>query len=516
MAILFCWAATLGWLLRRQVFPASQPGIESTEWPVPPASAFYIARIGGHQVGVASITIDTLPQGVRVNEDLRLDLPPSADSGIRRVTIHLNVLYSRTLRLRSWTTGVRADTVQTLMTGRVRGDSLLVIYSSSAEAAETVTARLTDPVVPPGAVPMRLAYLKEIRAGRPYSMPVFDPVVLQRFQAEGSVAAESLFVVSDSAVYDSTRQQWVPARVDSLHVWCLNGEEQGLPVHRCVDQHGLLVRASTPWGISLERSAFEIVTVNYRDRKSRERLRAGTHSPLEPLAPGLAVGRVVPPLQRLAVRVGAADSAFSATAPPGPNGGGQRWSGDTLVVTRADPTALAAAYRLPADSEKFRLELTAEALIQADDPQVQTEASRVLGVEREPRAAAQRLAEWIIREIRGPDTNHVRLASAVQTLNSRQGDPDARVLLFVAMARAAGLPARVSTGVRRVERGFRYDAWPEVYLAGWVPVDLERGRVPADASRLRFRTGGLGRPADLAPWLGGLRLEVVAEERTKN
>ncbi|MGH7703144.1 MAG: transglutaminase domain-containing protein, partial [Gemmatimonadales bacterium] len=448
----------------------------------------------------------------RVNEDFRLDLPASADSRNRRVTIHLNTLYSRTLRLRSWTTGVRADTVQTLMTGRVRGDSLLVVYSSSAEAAETVTARLTDPVVPPGAIPMRLAYLKVVRAGRSYSVPVFDPVTLQRFQAEGSVVAESLFIVPDSAVYDSTRQRWVPAHVDSLHAWCLNGEEQGLPVHRCVDEHGLLVRASTPWGIALERSAFEIVTENYRDRASRERVGAGGNPPLQLLAPGLAIGRMAPPLQRLAVRVGIADSNFSAAAPAGPNGGGQRWSGDTLVVTRVDSTALAAAYRLPADGEKFPSELRAEALMQADDPRVQTQASRVVGIERDPRAAAQRLAEWIAREIPGPDTNHVRLASAVQTLDSRRGDPDARVLLFVAMARAAGLPARVSTGVRRVERGFRYDAWPEVYLAGWVPVDLEQGRVPADASRLRFRTGGLGRPADLVPWLGGLRLKVVAEE----
>jgi len=45
---------------------------------------------------------------------------------------------------------------------------------------------------------------------------VFDPVALTERQLSLAVGAESTFVVSDSAAYDSTARAWVPVRFDTV------------------------------------------------------------------------------------------------------------------------------------------------------------------------------------------------------------------------------------------------------------------------------------------------------------
>jgi transglutaminase-like putative cysteine protease len=74
-----------------------------------------------------------------------------------------------------------------------------------------------------------------------------------------------------------------------------------------------------------------------------------------------------------------------------------------------------------------------------------------------------------------------------------------------------GLPARTAVGVMYHPRygRFYYHAWPEVWLGQWVAVDPTWGQFPADASHLRFITGGLARQVELVRLLGRLRIDVV-------
>jgi len=82
-------------------------------------------------------------------------------------------------------------------------------------------------------------------------------------------------------------------------------------------------------------------------------------------------------------------------------------------------------------------------------------------------------------------------------------------VLYVALARAAGIPARTAAGLLYLDERFYYHAWSEVYLGDWVAVDPTLGQFPADAAHLRFVVGGLARQVELLPILGRLRLEVL-------
>jgi transglutaminase-like putative cysteine protease len=121
---------------------------------------------------------------------------------------------------------------------------------------------------------------------------------------------------------------------------------------------------------------------------------------------------------------------------------------------------------------------------------------------------AERINTWVHDSV----TNRITFGvpSALQVLESRVGDCNEHTQLFVALARAVGLPARIAAGLAYVDGKFYYHAWPEVLLADWVAVDPTFGQFPADAAHLRFVVGGLTHQVELLRLMGNLKIDVLA------
>ena len=80
-----------------------------------------------------------------------------------------------------------------------------------------------------------------------------------------------------------------------------------------------------------------------------------------------------------------------------------------------------------------------------------------------PRAQAERLTRHVNAILEKKPT--VSLPSAREVLRTRVGDCNEHTALYVALARALGIPARIAVGLVSVRGAFYYHAWPEVYLA---------------------------------------------------
>ena len=211
-------------------------------------------------------------------------------------------------------------------------------------------------------------------------------------------------------------------------------------------------------------------------------------------------------LSRLAVRLEGAPLDGWALA-----GGRQTLEGDTLSVRREAPTSLVPGYPLPMRrGGRFEDELRPERLLQADDPAIIALAERIRGETRNPRVAAERLVRWV------HDSLEKRISfsipSATQVLRARAGDCNEHAQLYVALARAMGIPARTAAGLAYVGGKFYYHAWPEVFLGDWVAVDPTFGQFPADAAHLRFVIGGFSKQAELLRLIGRLRIDVVSTD----
>lgn len=125
--------------------------------------------------------------------------------------------------------------------------------------------------------------------------------------------------------------------------------------------------------------------------------------------------------------------------------------------------------------------------IDCDDAAVVDAADRVLRGTSRPGVRVTRLLEFTARHL--DDGVVVSEPSASELLRSRRGDCTEHVRLFVALARAANIPAREVTGLVWLDdeqRTFAWHAWAEVELSGrWRPVDPTAGRSPAHAAHVR-------------------------------
>ena len=129
--------------------------------------------------------------------------------------------------------------------------------------------------------------------------------------------------------------------------------------------------------------------------------------------------------------------------------------------------------------------LAASAYIQSDHPDIQTKVEEILGDEVNAWNAAEKLCRWVYTSI-----NDKRMSggfgSSLTTLESLSGDCTEHTVLFIALARAAGIPARICSGIVFAKDAFYYHFWPEVYVGRWVQMDPTLDQVVADANHIQL------------------------------
>ena len=502
IAIFAAWGASLGWLVKREFFRTTGARLAEAALSVPPGAVYYRLDLGGQQVGFASSTVDTLANAIRVQDVLTIDVP--ALGRLHRTTAKSDAALSRALRLESVTAEFDGDIGRFTAHGDVVGDSVLVITLVSAGDTQTTRVRLTRPIVLPTVLPLRLAFGAELKSGSRYTIRTFDPLLLAERDVAVTIAAESTLVVADSADYDSTAMAWVPVRFDTVRAFRIDQEANGVETSAWIDAQGRVVRAASPVGFTMERSPFEIAYENFRRRDTARVARASA----EPRAGDIvATTAIAARIRSAPADVGTLRVRLSGVSLAGLDlaGGAQRLRGDTLEVHRQEVPA--AAYRLPAADTALRPYLLPEPLIQSGDARVRAQARQLAGRERDPALVAERLTHWVYGHVEKRLT--VSVPSAVQVLAARRGDCNEHTVLYVALARAAGLPARAAAGLVHLDGRFYYHAWPEVWLGDWVAVDPTLDQFPADATHLRFVVGGLARQVELVRMIGKLKLEVL-------
>lgn len=505
LGVLALWIAGLGVLVRRELFRPPLERLADAGMRVTPGAQYYAVLQRGQQIGFASSTVDTTEGDITVVDYLVADLPIAGK--LHRASARSSARLSRTLRVSSFTLDVDADLTPIKVSGRVTGDTMvLVLGGMRGVPVDTQRIALQGPVLLPTLVPLAVALGEQPKVGDSFTLPVFDPVAMAPRDTKVSVAAESSFVLHDTSVVNPATKRWEGALPDTVRAWRLstsNGGRTGF--EGWVDEQGRIVRVSELLGLTLEARPYEVAFQNW---KIDEAARGESVTADRDIYETTAISARKPlrsNLRQLRVALSGVDlTGFDV------KGYRQRLVGDTLTITREDSSALRARYRLPAGgrSGAMALFLDAEPLLEVRNPEIQHLARRLRGAETDPRVVAERINRWVYDSLRKEIT--VGVPSAVATLHARVGDCNEHTQLYVALARAAGIPSRVAAGLTYLDGKFYYHAWPEVWLENWVAVDPTFGQFPADASHLRFTVGGLGRQADLLGLMGALHIDVLS------
>jgi hypothetical protein len=497
------WAVVVGFHIRREYFKPVAMRLALGARGLSPGSDFYIVRMNGQAIGFASSRLDTIASGFTFEDMIVLDVP--AMDTVHRAIARTRLTVGKSLDMRTFEFVLQSGVGNFSVRGETRGDSALDLTVGAGGGAQKSTIAIDSAFVMDAALPMRIAASGQLMVGRELRVRVFDPSILASRDALVRILATEDVVVSDSAAVDPATQRWRSARSDTLRTWKIEQRMGSIAVTTWVDEDGKVVRADSPLGFTLEKTEYELATQEWRASQSSGKLAAGYGTLIEgtAISSNVDLGDVQRP--ELRVRLLNVDLAGFDLA-----GGRQRLHGDTLVIRRELLPAHAASYALPFNAQgnaQLASQLQAETLIQANDPRIIALARQIAGGETEPTRVSRKLNEWIYKELDKEIT--LSVPSALQVLEARKGDCNEHTVLYVALARALGLPARTAVGLVYVRGRFYYHAWPEVWLDRWVAVDPTLGQFPADASHLRFIIGNLAQQIELIRLIGRLRLEVI-------
>lgn len=191
-----------------------------------------------------------------------------------------------------------------------------------------------------------------------------------------------------------------------------------------------------------------------------------------------------------------------------------------VTVRGIAPEAIAAAAGAegwPADEEPTAADRAANNLVQSDDATVKALAAEAAGQETQPVEVALRLEKFVHERIKSKNFSQA-LATAAEVAKSLEGDCTEHAVLLAAMARARGLPARVTIGLvyMQSQQAFGYHMWNEIYIdKHWVPFDATLGQGGIGAAHLKLahsnlkETNALTCFLPVAQVLGQVSIEVL-------
>jgi hypothetical protein len=508
--VVLAWVVALGWQVRRAYFPPELTRLAEAMLTLDPGTHFYEIRMGGRTIGTSSSRLDTVPEGFRLDDLTQLDLVAMGEAG--SVVLRTSATLSNTLRMLEFDFALQSGAGSFEARGRVEGDTLLTVrFEAAGTGEEEVRFRVAEAPLVSSMLPIRLAKGGELRAGRTVRYPVFDPSTVSNRVVEVEVLEEGTFMLVDSAAVDAETGRWHPARERAVEAWRIVERYGGVQVESWIDGDGRILRSSSPLGFSLERTDFELA----RQARDEDRLRTERDFAAGDAAGDLVFSTAIASNARLDDADGYDELRFRLSGVVlddlDLDGGRQRLVGDVLTVTREPWSGLEPGYALPYPRMDLREALEPEPLVQSGDPRIREAAERMVRrggrVPSDPRVVAERLTDGVHALLRKEVV--FALPSALSVLESRRGDCTEHTVLYVALARSLGLPARTAVGLVYLEGAFYYHAWPEVWLGRWVAVDPTFGDVPAGAAHLRFITGTLARQVEVARLVGTLGIEVL-------
>lgn len=263
IVIVLAWAAGLAAFAQRELSRTEAERLAESALRVAPGATYFAVWRDGKHVGYASTTIDTLPARIQVTDYLVSDV--AAGDTLRRETLRTRVRLTRGLVLREFFVQETTDSVPRLVRGRVLSDSILEFVERSPVGPRGRTTDSSRRVIrdaltaAPLVAPVTMLG-GQARLGRVTNFVVLNPSSGATQAAQVKLAAESLFVVPDSAAYDAPAARWRSVHNDSVRAWRLDGVAGTM----WVDAEGRTVRHELPDGTTLQRTAYELAFENWR------------------------------------------------------------------------------------------------------------------------------------------------------------------------------------------------------------------------------------------------------------
>ena len=476
VAIVLFWCLMNFLLFKRQWWAAPAPvNLRAVESITEASEEWWSIHYRGEKIGYASQTIEPKAIGYRLKDEslLRLNLLGTSQNA----TTRLNMEVDKEWVLESFDFDLQSNELRFRARGRVAPGKLILEVVSAGNSTRQELPLTQPPYLSAALKP--LAATQQLEPGKEHFFSTFDPATLSNQLTSLTIEGRAEIRLGD--------------RVEPA--MRIRQRFKGLSVVSWIDGQGRTLKEESPGG-------FAIIRATRQEAKS---LDASRSVPLD-LISQTAVRPNAPiadseTKDTLRLALSGFDLANFAL-----HGGRQRLGGDRLEIRREiiDPRK---SFSVPLQDPRWKSFLQPTVFLQSDHPEIRSLAAKIIAGEKDALKAAMRIKNWVYREIAKVPT--VSVPNALDVLKSRRGDCNEHTVLFNALARAAGIPARTAVGVVYLRDDFYYHAWSEVWLGEWISLDSVLNQFPADVTHIKFLEGDIDRQIDILQLIGNLKIEVL-------
>jgi hypothetical protein len=429
----------------------------------------------GEKIGYANQIIEPKSQGYEIRDysELRLRLLGTNQTALSKLRMDVD----REWALDKFDFELQSGEVRFKASGRFAPGRLEVETSSAGHRAARE--------IPLTQKPYLLAALKpfvatqQLEEKKDHYFSTFDPATLSQQTTKVVVEGREVIRVGDSSEPAlRVRQQF-----------------KGISVVSWLDGTGRTLKEESPAGLSMTRQSPAQARELGATRSVSLDLIARTSIPVT--APITNADKK----SLLKVRLSGFDPAgFLLSA------GRQQWREGVLEIRR-EPPANVSGRSLPIEDKRLASFLQPTPFMQSDNPSLRSLAAKIIGGEKDTARAAMLIKDWVYRNIAKQPT--ISIPNALEVLRIRKGDCNEHTVLFNALARAVGIPAKTVIGVVHLRGAFYYHAWSEVWAGAWVSLDPVFNQFPADVTHIKFLEGDIDRQIDILRLIGNLKIEVL-------
>ncbi|OGQ50189.1 MAG: hypothetical protein A3I10_03115 [Deltaproteobacteria bacterium RIFCSPLOWO2_02_FULL_57_26] len=476
VAIVLFWCLMNVLLFRRQIWaPPPAVRLQTVSAITEPMEEWWGIYFRGEKIGYAAQSITPETDGYRVRDFSLLHLNLLGTT--QTVKTRLEMAASSDWALKQFEFTLDSRDIRFKARGKVSPGKLALEVDSGGHQTQKTVPMNQIPYLPAGLKPYIVT--QNFEPGKEHLFLTFDPSTLsQQITTVTVEGRERISIRGETHPAIRIRQRF-----------------RGVSVVSWVDARGRTLKEETPTGLAL-----------VKEPPEEAQALSGTKSLSLDLISQTAVPLNTPitdPEQKkfLKLKLSGFDPNYFSL-----DGGRQRLSHDLLEVRREDLNRLS-TYRIPIQGPRFASYLQSTPFLQSDHPEIRAVVQRVLKQETDALKAVARLREWVFSQLAKEPT--VSIPNALEVLQTRRGDCNEHTVLFNAMARAAGIPAKTVVGIVYLRGAFYYHAWSEVWLGEWVSVDPVLNQFPADVTHIKFLEGEIDQQIDILQLIGKLKIALI-------
>ena len=395
----------------------------------------------------------------------------------RKVQTSLKARVGLDYRLKDFDFSLESGAVRFGVSGKVLGRELKVkLLSGGRVREETIKLK----AIPYLSANVRFRLLKEqLKKGDRFRFPFFEPMTMS--QKEMFAEVEDKEILRSGTFEREAYRVKLSSGGTHFRMWITPTGEQ--------------LRVEAPLGIVfVKEDREEALTKNW----SRDGLTDFILSTSVPVKKKIPDPRNISYLKLMAWDIPLSDFAVW--------NGRQKLQGHEIEVRKETLNGFSAS-KIPYKGDEMEAYLRPSTLIQSDDERIIEKAGEILKEESDGLRATRKILKWVHGFIWKAPT--ISIPSAIEVLETRQGDCNEHTALFTALARASGIPTKISVGLVYLEGRFYYHAWAEVFLGKWIAVDPLLNQIPADPTHIKLVEGGLDKQMAMSKVIGKLKIRVL-------